>query len=794
MKMNWYKSALASVSGGLFGLAMMASPAQAQLTSLQWDGGVGAGLNWHTATNWNPDVVPNGGIDHPTVSAAGNLSVTLGSTPALVAGLTIGGTSVATTQLTSGGAAGTLTFENSALAGGILEFPDFNGDRYVDGRDFLIWQRGLGSGTTRGAGDANGDFTVDAADLAILRAQFGKFFPAEEMAFLSSKGAAGSVNTISAPIHLNDTRLEIDANEVPLTINTGDFTASVTLGAGAPTNRTIAVTQGTTTIDSNIVITNSATGADNGGFGFNNVSNTSGTLIINGIRRSANPATPNIGSSYGTNTARVVLNGASELTGGVGITGLVTLGHNNAFGVSASDPNVMAAVTLGSNANLSSANDSIAIPNRVELTQNSTVSGDKILTLTGVLTQGNQRQLNNNMTGGGMLVIEGDLRIFEVETGSVTGTGYTGPTYDNRRRFTFGGNGTTKITGSISNSDQPGTLNGDPEGEPIVDIDGPRIDGVPGDRGRDIRLTGGVLILDMEAGDNDHRGDLQVEGGNAHFANNDSLNLGTHSMDANGTGNIGQGLWVVVPKASDTANLITATGGAVGVDTGSIGNTAFISRITPFDAFALTGSDGGFMIAAHEASTNIDFSSPAMANAAYMSLAAPETGLTYTGTITPNADGVYRLGGGNGTLTVPGAALTGLSNSLVAKNGGTVVLTGVNTYGGSTSIEANTTLSITNKFLADASNVLIAATGTLNLNFTGVADTIGALSFDGGTTFAAIGEWGAVGSGAVNTSARLTGTGRLNVTAAAFSAVPEPSTLALVGIAALGLRRRRKSA
>ncbi|HMP05728.1 MAG TPA: dockerin type I repeat-containing protein [Lacipirellulaceae bacterium] len=46
---------------------------------------------------------------------------------------------------------------------------DFNGDGRVDGADFLIWQRGLGVGTTLAAGDANGDGAVNAADLTIWR-------------------------------------------------------------------------------------------------------------------------------------------------------------------------------------------------------------------------------------------------------------------------------------------------------------------------------------------------------------------------------------------------------------------------------------------------------------------------------------------------------------------------------------------------------------------------------------------------------------------------------------------------
>ncbi|MDF3128486.1 PEP-CTERM sorting domain-containing protein [Kiritimatiellaeota bacterium B1221] len=80
-------------------------------------------------------------------------------------------------------------------------------------------------------------------------------------------------------------------------------------------------------------------------------------------------------------------------------------------------------------------------------------------------------------------------------------------------------------------------------------------------------------------------------------------------------------------------------------------------------------------------------------------------------------------------------------------------------------------------------------TSSIFLDFAGT-DTIGALSFDGGSTFAAVGTWGATGSGAANIDdTRFSGTGVLNV-------IPEPSSVMLVAIAAfsfgiLKIRKRR---
>lgn len=50
---------------------------------------------------------------------------------------------------------------------------DFNGDNIVDGADFLIWQRGLGTGSSLATGDADGNGVVNDLDLGIWKTQYG---------------------------------------------------------------------------------------------------------------------------------------------------------------------------------------------------------------------------------------------------------------------------------------------------------------------------------------------------------------------------------------------------------------------------------------------------------------------------------------------------------------------------------------------------------------------------------------------------------------------------------------------
>ena len=195
------------------------------------------------------------------------------------------------------------------------------------------------------------------------------------------------------------------------------------------------------------------------------------------------------------------------------------------------------------------------------------------------------------------------------------------------RRFRFDGTGTTVVTGGLHAFREQENM---------------------GFRGGHHKNGTGVLLV---SGPSTYDGETVVSAGTLRFANTEAF---------------GQ------------TDSIRITGGAAGVDTGTFTDFDFMFLLDP-------ASTGGLIVAPSEADDDIDFEA---AGVSLASLAGPETGVEYTGTITPAAD-TYRLGGGAGSITLPqDNQLTG-TRSLVATNGGVVRLSGQNDYTGPTRVEGN---------------------------------------------------------------------------------------------------------
>jgi autotransporter-associated beta strand protein len=136
-----------------------------------------------------------------------------------------------------------------------------------------------------------------------------------------------------------------------------------------------------------------------------------------------------------------------------------------------------------------------------------------------------------------------------------------------------------------------------------------------------------------------------------------------------------------------------------------------------------------------------------------------------------SGDRTFTIGDGSAAvdLTVEAALVNGTTpGGLVKTGGGTMALTGANTYTGDTTV-SNGTLSLATVSLNNGSVVDVANGAFLNLTH-GLTDTVDSFYING--VQQAAGEWGATGSGAANQTARITGSGKLFVTSGEISSDP----------------------
>lgn len=161
---------------------------------------------------------------------------------------------------------------------------------------------------------------------------------------------------------------------------------------------------------------------------------------------------------------------------------------------------------------------------------------------------------------------------------------------------------------------------------------------------------------------------------------------------------------------------------------------------------------------------------------------------------------VIAVTGTTSTLTVGGSIGDGGSGFSLTKGGsgiGTLILSGANTYSGGTILSVGmlianadgalgtgnvsltaTTLTLTlqngviNNYISDTKSLSFITGDFINLNYTGLADTVGMLVVNGVTQTPGI--YGSAVSGAPNVLAQFTGTGTILVL------IPEPSTWAMI--------------
>lgn len=606
-----------SISLPVAAALVIASPAMAQLlTDHIWIGGTGS-QQWQVNTNWDQGMFPNdpgradadvAAIDpvigaNLSVNLPADLNVSVGATDITIAALTLGSTSSPiATNITTGG--GRLVFEN-------FEQND----------------------------NSNPDNVICAFNCGA--------------ALITSQGAMGATNTITAAVGINDV-IEI-AGTRGLTlagglqeIGTGEDVRALTPGL------TVFVTGNISTLDMP-----ANPNEDDVPLSLNSGAMSQGTIDVSGMISGGGRV------RYGTTVSAptlpfgsVIVRGNNTYSGRTIISrGNLVLGHDNALGTADVKQEGPSAGSLQTGYNILSDNDDRVISNDLIIGQWQTVKGEHSLEWAGIVYQDNARGWINMLPNGKTLTLSGGhFPNHTEEMPPAPG-----------RNLTLDGTGRTVITGGLHDEWSAMTET----------IDAGNFTGSYRFRG-----TGATII---SGGNSTYRGDTIVQGSNVHFATNADY--------------------------GNTAR-IDSTGGAVGVDAGVVNNAAFLGLLNSAAAPAMDAANnpvvwdrGGLMLGTAEYGMNLNFTSGPLANAANMTLAAHESGSAFTGTITP-ASSTYRLGGGSGALTLPNAnQLTG-SNGVLVANGGEVRLTATNNYTGATRI-----LGAYQTTLADA-----AQNDTINFN------------------------------------------------------------------------------
>jgi fibronectin-binding autotransporter adhesin len=172
-----------------------------------------------------------------------------------------------------------------------------------------------------------------------------------------------------------------------------------------------------------------------------------------------------------------------------------------------------------------------------------------------------------------------------------------------------------------------------------------------------------------------------------------------------------------------------------------------------------TQSDWG--VAAAAAANHRTFNTAVLRADSSETVGSLSGGSATRGSVNINGPAVTLTTGADGTTSTFSGSIGG-TGGLSKTGGGTFTMDGTKSYTGNTSVSGGI-LSTNSASLPDAADVLLTSGGMFNLGFSG-SDTIRSLFING--VAQAVGSWGGAGSGAVNISSLLSGTGTLNVTSA----------------------------
>jgi fibronectin-binding autotransporter adhesin len=669
----------------------------ARATDYSWLNLSGGAFNWDNASNWSPSGFPQNTADTANISGAfsGAPVITLpavgGPTGGLsVSKLTIGDTSAAHNPITIASSGANLVLDAGAAA---ISTDDTNA-----GNDGTIFLAGAVGGTeTISARIQLGSVTNSASSLQYVVTGPSGFTPFALTPTSNLNLSGGIVNSMGGGA-TTATRALVNAGTGIITI--GDVALSDSAVTGNLQLGGAGIAWSTASGDDNPITSQIfATGnyvlngiISNGPAASGNLilGNTQGATVSVTPLSSGNPRPQSPQPTY-------IINAVNTYTGNTTLgRGLYILKNDRAFGGIGSS-GTFGTITEGGtsfkgayNINIQSDVDNRVIPNPITLSQDLQFSGNHSIKLTGNITQSQNREMSNNIGGGKTLTMEG-FYTSNVQT-------------DNGRNIVFDGSGTTLLSGPIYNARKPWGI-----GFGASDTTETNTDGTPNSSAMvNLQKNGtGVLTINptvlptyvdpvtsatFSGPSSTMRGITTVNGGLLQFAN--SKAYGKLDADFGGIGTTVNGVsnTFISAATTGTGTITVNTNGAVALLTGAFADPYFMSKLNQ------AGNSQGALALADvvgDRTANIDFTGVdgtavnfSGAGVKNMSIGAALSGVTYTGTITPNPANGYRLGGG-GVLTLPNNnALVG-ANAVTITNGGKVVVSGTNNYTGVTTIRGD---------------------------------------------------------------------------------------------------------
>jgi fibronectin-binding autotransporter adhesin len=441
-------------------------------------------------------------------------------------------------------------------------------------------------------------------------------------ATLTSGGVSGAINRTSATVLLDDT---VDISNT----STQNLVLAGNLGQ-VNGNRTL-----TNLATGSVQVTIGSGTASTIQFYDANAPTTARNLIINGtdgsttiinalFDRNATSGNINFGENIRAPLAVFRLNvDQSSFTGSVELNRQqYVLGANAATG--------LGALTFATNnqniwgGEIQSNDDARVWSNqRITVGNGFAFTGSNSLTVAGVLTTRSNRAIGNTLIAGKTLTLAG--------SGTIPAIAISERASDGSRTFVIDGPGRTVITGQVTNN---------------LESDGnPSIIGTFRKRG-----SGRTELLN---GTNTINGPIESNGG--------LLVFGT------------AGSWGVTTgiNAADSGGISYAPG------VSGSGFSDFALKLNP-------ASVGFLALTSADSNANLDFSPTGSLGTAPSLSVASDGDMTFTGVVTAGTAG-YNWGGVSGTLTLNALASVG-ANPVTYKNGGTVIVTGPQSYSGVTTV------------------------------------------------------------------------------------------------------------